>query len=160
MIFGTPTGSARIPAVAIDVPPDPPADNTPPIPRCVSIQRANASAIALTDAPRSWDITAESPRGCMIATWFAGMSARAGLPEVDRSTVRTGNPSAFSRSAMKRSSRPFVSKVPATSTVRPIRSAKGMANTEAAAASAFGATGRRRSETGRFQRFGRLVTGA
>ena len=30
MTLGRPTGSARIPAVAIDVPPEPPAEITPP----------------------------------------------------------------------------------------------------------------------------------
>ena len=65
----------------------------------------------------------------MPATCMAGTSALDGLPEVERSTVRAGMPSAFSRSAMKRSSLPLVSKVPTTSTVRPIRSAKGMAKT-------------------------------
>ena len=74
-------------------------------------------------------MTADVPRACMPATCMAGTSALDGLPEVERSTVLTGMPSAFSRSAMKRSSLPLVSKVPATSTVRPIRSAKGMANT-------------------------------
>ena len=38
-----------MPAVASDVPPEPPAEITPPIPRSRSIQRPNASAIAVTD---------------------------------------------------------------------------------------------------------------
>jgi len=49
MILGMPTGSLRMPAVASDVPPEPPAEITPPTPRSRSIQRAKASAIAVTD---------------------------------------------------------------------------------------------------------------
>ena len=48
MILGTPTGRRRMPAVASEVPPDPPAEMMPPTPRSRSIQRANASAMAPT----------------------------------------------------------------------------------------------------------------
>ena len=68
MILGTPSGRRRIPAVARLVPPEPPAEMTPPIPRSRSIQRAKASAIAVTEAPRSPVKTAAEPPGCIAAT--------------------------------------------------------------------------------------------
>ena len=89
--FGMPTGSTRMPAVASVVPPEPPAEMTPPMRGSRSIQRAKASAIAATEPPRSSDMTADAPRACMPATCMAGTSALDGFPEVDRSTVRTGN---------------------------------------------------------------------
>ena len=49
MILGMPSGSRRMPAVASEVPPEPPAEMMPPMPRSRSIQRAKASAIAVTD---------------------------------------------------------------------------------------------------------------
>ena len=109
MILGMPTGSLRMPAVASDVPPDPPAEMTPPMPRSRSIQRAKASAMAVTDWPRSVPNTAVAPPRCMDATCMGLTSAFDGLPEVERSTVFTGMPSARSRSRMKRSSVPLVS---------------------------------------------------
>lgn len=123
MTFAIPTGSARMPAVAIEVPPDRPADSTPPSPRSRAIQTAKASAIPVTDAPRSPDNTWLMPRGWQLAIWLAGMSARAGLPEVDRSTILTLIPIFFRRLVKDLNSSPLVSNVPATSTVRPMRSA-------------------------------------
>ena len=61
MIFGMPSGRRRIPAVASEVPPEPPAEMTPPMPRSRSIQRAKASAMAATDLPRSPEKTALEP---------------------------------------------------------------------------------------------------
>ena len=81
-----------MPAVASEVPPEPPAEITPPIPRSRSIQREKASAMAATEAPRSPLKTAAEPFGCIAATWFGVTSARDGLPEVERSTVRVGTP--------------------------------------------------------------------
>ena len=57
--------------------------------------------------------------------------------------MRTGTPSDRSRSRMKRSSAPLVSKVPTTSAVRPIRSASGIANTGRASVSAVACAIRR-----------------
>ena len=74
------------------MPPDPPAEITPPIPRSRSIHREKASAIAATEAPRSLLKTAAEPFGCIAATWLGVTSARDGLPEVERSTVRVGTP--------------------------------------------------------------------
>ena len=65
---------------------------TPPMPRSRSIQRAKASAIAATEAPRSPLKTAAEPFGCIAATCPGVTSARDGLPEVERSTVRVGTP--------------------------------------------------------------------
>ena len=129
MILGMPSGSRRMPAVASEVPPEPPAEMTPPIPRSRSIQRPKASAMAVTESPRSPEKTALEPLGCIAATCIGVTSAREILPEVERSTVRTGMFSARSRSRMKRNSALLVSKVPTTKAVRPTRSAKGMVKT-------------------------------
>ena len=107
MTFGMPTGSARMPAVANVVPPEPPAEMTPPIRGSRATQRANASAMAATEWPRSDENTADVPPGCMLATCSGVTSAVDGLPDVDRSTVRVGMPSAFRRSRMNLSSAPF-----------------------------------------------------
>ena len=109
MILGMPTGSFRMPAVANVVPPDPPAEIMPPMPRSRSIQRPKASAMAATDWPRSPLNTADEPPRCMEATCMGLTSALDGVPEVERSTVFTGMPSAAKRSRMKRSSGPLVS---------------------------------------------------
>ena len=61
MTLGMPTGSARMPAVASVVPPEPPAAMMPPTRGSRAIQRANASAIAATERPRSSEKTAEVP---------------------------------------------------------------------------------------------------
>ncbi len=98
MILGTPSDRRRMPAVASDVPPEPPADMTPPIPRSRSIQREKASAIALMDSPRSPEKTAPAPRGCIAATCIGATSARDIVPDVERSTVRTGMFNALRRS--------------------------------------------------------------
>ncbi len=100
MIFGMPTGRRRMPAVASDVPPEPPAEMMPPMPRSRSIQRANASAMAPTAAPRSPEKTALDPPGCIAATCIGVTSARDILPEVERSTVRTWMFKARRRSRM------------------------------------------------------------
>ena len=53
MIFGRPSGSRRMPAVTIAVPPPPPMPMMPAMSLRVSMKRAKASAIAATAAPRS-----------------------------------------------------------------------------------------------------------
>ena len=93
-----PTGKARIPAVASVVPPEPPAEMMPPIRGSRATQRANASAMAVTDWPRSLEKTADVPPGCMLATCSGVTSAVDDLSDVERSTVRVGMPSALRRS--------------------------------------------------------------
>ena len=90
----------------------------------------------------------------MLATWSGVTSAVEGLREVERSTVRIGMPSALSRSRMKLSSRPFVSKVPATMAVRPRRSANGIEKIRAPSGSGCDAStiDCRRLVAGMFQR--------
>ncbi len=119
--LGTPTGRARIAGVASAVPPEPPAEMMPATPSCRRIQRSNASVIAATDAPRSPVKTPAAPRGCQAAISVGGTSAPEGLPEVERSTRRTGSPCSFRMSRTNLSSAPLVSRVPATSTTgRPV----------------------------------------
>ncbi len=87
MTFGTPTGSARIAAVASDVPPEPPAEMTPARSRRVSTKRSRASAIALTADPRSPVNTARAPCGWCRATSPGPTSAGDGRCVVATSTV-------------------------------------------------------------------------
>ena len=61
--FGQPTGSARMPWHAIEVPPDPPAEMTPPRSRRVRTKTSKASAMAAVATPRSSLNTADSPWG-------------------------------------------------------------------------------------------------
>jgi hypothetical protein len=61
--FGNPIGSARIARVTSVVPPEPPAPIRPPTSRRASMKRSNATAIALTELPRSSVKTARSPSG-------------------------------------------------------------------------------------------------
>ena len=55
MILGRPSGSARMPAVTIDVPPPPPMPMMPAMSSRVAMKRAKAAAMAATAAPRSLD---------------------------------------------------------------------------------------------------------
>ena len=61
--LGQPIGSARMPCVAIEVPPEPPAEMMPPRSRRVAMKASNASAIAAVALPRSSLNTAASPFG-------------------------------------------------------------------------------------------------
>jgi len=63
MIFGMPMGSARMAGVASAVPPEPPAEITPPTSRRPARKRSKAMAIAVTALPRSPVRTARSPCG-------------------------------------------------------------------------------------------------
>ena len=81
-----------MPAVASDVPPEPPAEMIPPTSRWRTIQRSKANAIACTDAPRSPGKTAAAPRGCALATSCGVTSVLDGFPEVERSIVRVRMP--------------------------------------------------------------------
>ncbi len=119
--LGTPTGSTRIPAAAITVPPEPPAAIAPAIapampPPWRRTQVSNACAMAATDAPRSPVNTPAAPRGWNAAMRCGGTSAPDGTPLVERSTRRVRSPASRRMSRMNRSSAPFVSSVPTTST--------------------------------------------
>ena len=59
--LGIPTGRLRIAGVASAVPPEPPAEMIPAIPRWRRIQFSKASDMARTAAPRSSVKTAEAP---------------------------------------------------------------------------------------------------
>ena len=96
MTLGTPTGKARMAAVASVVPPEPPAEMRPPRSRRVRMKRSKASAIAATALPRSPLKTPASPWGWWRATSRGCTLAVEVLPLVDRSTVTTRRPS-FSR---------------------------------------------------------------
>jgi hypothetical protein len=93
IIFGTPTGNARIAGVASAVPPDPPAETIPPRSRRSSTNCSKATAIALTAEPRSPVNTARSPSGWWRATSRGCTLAVEVAPEVDRSTVTVRSPS-------------------------------------------------------------------
>jgi hypothetical protein len=77
---------------------------------------ANASAIAVTAAPRSGANAAEPPRPWFKAISCAETSQVACLPLVETSTSRVRKPPSAMMSRMKRSSVPLVSSVPTTST--------------------------------------------
>jgi hypothetical protein len=114
--FGTPTGRARMPGATSDAAPEPPAVITPAILPCRRSQLANASAIAVTAAPRSGPNTAEPPRPWLSAISCAETSQLACLPLVETSTSRVRRPLSVMMSRMKRSSAPLVSSVPTTRT--------------------------------------------
>jgi hypothetical protein len=112
--FGQPIGSARMPAVASEVPPEPPALMMPPRSRRVRTNCSKACAMAVTARPRSPLNTAASPPDGG-APLRAGARWRAtACPLVDRSTVTTRKPSFSRHWRRKNSSRALVSKVPAT----------------------------------------------
>ena len=69
MILGTPIGRARMPGATSEAPPEPPAEMMPAILPWRRSQLAKASAIAVTDAPRSAPNTADPPR-----PWFSAIS--------------------------------------------------------------------------------------
>ena len=93
MIFGMPIGSRRMPAVASEVPPEPPAEMTPPMSRWRTIQRSNAVAIASTALPAIAGKDARSRRADgALATSCGVTSVLDGLPDVERSTVRVRMP--------------------------------------------------------------------
>lgn len=114
--FGTPTGRVRMPGATRDAAPEPPAEITPAILPCRLIQLENASAIAVTAAPRSGPNTAEPPRPWFSAISWAETSQVACLPLVETSTSRVRRPASMMMSRMKRSSVPLVSSVPTTNT--------------------------------------------
>src|SRR5207247_1044989 len=62
MSFGTPTGRARMAGATSDAPPEPPAEMMPATLPWRRSQLAKASAIAVTDAPRSDPNTLDPPR--------------------------------------------------------------------------------------------------
>ena len=74
MSFGTPIGSARMPGATSDAPPEPPAEMMPTISAWRRSQLTKASAIAVTEAPRSKPNTAAPPRGWLSAISWAETS--------------------------------------------------------------------------------------
>lgn len=114
MSLGTPIGSARMPCVAIEVPPEPPAEIRPPRSRRVRRKASKARPMAAVALPRSPLNTADSPLGWWRATSRGCTLAVEGLPEVERSTVTTRRPRRSMHWRRKNSSRLLVSKVPAT----------------------------------------------
>src|SRR5215207_5341809 len=118
--FGTPTGSARIAAVAIAVFPDPPAPSTPSIRPSACSRRASAaaaSAIVPTAVPRSVSEARSAP--ISPASSAAGMSGSSpcGGPAGPASATSTSTPASRSRARTNASSSPFVSSVPISRTV-------------------------------------------
>ena len=111
--LGRPMGRRRMAGVASAVPPEPPAEISPPMSRREPMKRSKASAMAATDAPRSPLKTAVAPLGWNRATSAGPISAGEGFWLVLRSTVTVPSPSFSRQLRMKVSSRPLVSKVPA-----------------------------------------------
>ncbi len=113
MTFGTPSGSARIAAVAIVVPAEPPRPRTPATsPRaCASrVNRAAPSAAQVTASPRSAIASGAVPASAKICSRVTSGGTVGGASEpTSTSVVRTCHPS--SRSRTKAASRPFVSRV-------------------------------------------------
>ena len=116
MSFGTPTGRARMAGATSEAPPEPPAEMMPATLPWRRSQLAKASAIAVTDAPRSEPNTLDPPRPWLSAISWAETSQVESLPLVDTSTSRVRKPCPAITSRMKRSSSPLVSSVPATRT--------------------------------------------
>ena len=114
MTLGTPIGRPRMARVASAVPPEPPAEMRPPRSRRRATNCSNATAISLTAEPRSPVNTARSPLGWCRATSRGWIMAGDGRPDVARSTVTVRTPSFSRQLRRKKSSRPLVSKVPAT----------------------------------------------
>ena len=112
MSFGTPSGRARMPAVAIDVPPPPPMPMIPTMSALVTMNRANAAAIPATASPRS--VPERRPGGPNAAMVSAAMSGTIFGGRVPTSTTSGEPPSCLIRSDTKASSSPFVSAVPTT----------------------------------------------
>ena len=100
MTLGIPIGSRRIACVASAVPPEPPAEISPPRSRRWATKFSKATPISLTAEPRSPVNTARSPFGWCRATSRGWMLADDGLPEVARSTVTVRRPS-FSRQLLR-----------------------------------------------------------
>src|SRR5688572_6878536 len=105
------------------------------------MKRSNAIAIAVTERPRSLVKTADSPSGWKRATSRGCTLAGDGLPDVARSTVTTRRPSFSRHWRRKNSSRPLVSKVPATYAARALLAATGKSNTCAGEAAGLGVDG-------------------
>jgi len=98
----------------------------------------NASAIAVTEAPRSEPNTALPPRGWLRAISCAETSQDAAFPAVETSTRRARSPLPATISRMNLSSSPLVSSVPTTSTVgRPELRAASMSRRGRAASSSL-----------------------
>ena len=115
--FGTPTGSARIAGATSAVPPEPPAEITPgDAAPAGAIQRAKASAIAATAAPRS-PVNTPGRAARMDKRDLLRGDVGAGMLAAGRE-IDQPHPQARRRirSRMKRSSSPLVSSVPATRT--------------------------------------------
>ena len=83
---------------------------------CRRSQLTKASAIALTDAPRSAPNTLDPPRPWFSAISCAVTSQEEACPLVETSTRRVRRPLLATMSRMKRNSAPLVSSVPTTST--------------------------------------------
>ncbi len=117
--FGTPTGSARIARVAIDVPPEPPSARIPWSRPSSYSRRTTASApraIVSTASPRSVSAARSAPAAA--ATSAAGTSGSAsGGPPLPASTSSTSAPSSRRRPRRNSYSSPFVSSVPSRTTV-------------------------------------------
>ena len=85
--MGRPMGRRRMAGVASAVPPEPPAEISPPMSRREPMKRSKASAMAATAAPRSPLKTAVAPLGWNRATSAGPISAGEGFWLVLRSTV-------------------------------------------------------------------------
>src|SRR5258708_10396927 len=80
MSLGTPIGSARMAGDTSEAPPDPPAEITPTTSAWRRSQLAKASAIAVTEVPRSGPNTAPPPRACLRAISWPETSQDDALP--------------------------------------------------------------------------------
>src|SRR4051794_40782273 len=80
MSLGTPTGGERRAGAPSDAPPEPPAEMMPAILPWRCSQLAKASAIAVTEAPRSEPNTLDPPRPWLSAISCAETSQVASLP--------------------------------------------------------------------------------
>ena len=105
-----------MPGATSDAPPEPPAEMMPAILPCRRSQLTKASAMAVTDAPRSAPNTLDPPRPWFRAISCAETSQVEALPLVETSTRRVRRPLFATMSRMKRNSAPLVSSVPTTST--------------------------------------------
>ena len=100
MSFGRPSGSRRMPAVTIEVPPPPPMPTTPAMSPRPAMKAAKAAPIAATAAPRSSSpSTASAPSGWCAATSAAVTSTGTCAARVPTSTLSTRAPAAAMASA-------------------------------------------------------------
>ena len=115
MILGRPSGSSRIPAVTIEVPPPPPMPMMPAMSSRPAMNRWKAAAIAATARPRSPEASASAvPSGPNAATSAAETSGVMVGGVVPTSTISGRPPAASTSPARYASSSPLVSAVPTT----------------------------------------------